>query len=70
MWITSIVGDCAQDALAYWQSATVLTFALVAADVQPGGVIGASSTEQLNVALGCGARALAPITTTAPGWVS
>ena len=31
----SIVGNCAQDALDYWHSATGLTFALVAANAEP-----------------------------------
>lgn len=51
---SSIVGDCAQDALNYWQSATGLTFKLVAANAEPRIVIRAAGSDELNVALGSG----------------
>jgi len=50
----SIVGDCAQDALEYWHSATGLTFARVAANAEPRVVIRAAGSDELNVALGSG----------------
>src|SRR6185295_5854074 len=39
---SSIVGNCAQDALDYWAAATGLTFALVAANAEPRVVIRAA----------------------------
>jgi hypothetical protein len=50
----SIVGNCAQDALDYWQSATGLTFALVAANAEPRIVIRAAGPDELNVSGGSG----------------
>jgi hypothetical protein len=50
----SIVGDCAQDALEYWHSATGLTFARVAANAEPRVVIRAAGSDELNLALGSG----------------
>ncbi len=50
----SIIGDCAQDALNYWQSATGLTFALVAANAEPRVVIRAAGSDELNVSAGSG----------------
>jgi len=50
----SIVGDCAQDALDYWQSATGLTFARVAATAEPRIVIRAAGSDELNMAAGSG----------------
>jgi len=50
----SIVGNCAQDALDYWQSATGLTFALVAANAEPRIVIRAAGPDELNVSAGSG----------------
>jgi hypothetical protein len=50
----SIVGDCAQDALDYWQSATGLTFARVAANAEPRIVIRAAGSDELNLGGGSG----------------
>jgi hypothetical protein len=50
----SIVGDCAQNALDYWASATGLTFTLVAAAAEPRVVIRAAGPDELNVAAGSG----------------
>jgi hypothetical protein len=50
----SIVGNCAQDALDYWHSATGLTFALVAANAEPRIVIRAAGSDELNVSAGSG----------------
>jgi hypothetical protein len=50
----SIVGNCAQDALDYWQSATGLTFARVAANAEPRIVIRAAGSDELNVSGGSG----------------
>jgi hypothetical protein len=51
---SSIVGDCAREALSYWQSATGLTFAVVAADAEPRLVIRAAGSDELNLASGSG----------------
>ena len=51
---TSIVGDCGQDALDYWHSATGLTFVRVAANAEPRIVIRAAGPDELNVAGGSG----------------
>jgi hypothetical protein len=51
---SSIIGDCAQEALGYWQSVTGLTFALVAADAEPRLVIRAAGSDELNLASGSG----------------
>jgi hypothetical protein len=51
---SSIVGDCAREALGYWQSATGLTFAVVAADAEPRVVIRAAGSDELNLASGSG----------------
>ena len=50
----SLVGDCAHDALDFWQSATGLTFARVAATAEPRIVIRAAGPDELNVAAGLG----------------
>jgi hypothetical protein len=51
---SSILGDCAQDALDYWHTATGLTFALVAANAEPRLVIRAAGSDELNLASGSG----------------
>ena len=50
----SIVGDCAQDALDYWRSATGLTFAIVAANAEPRITIRAAGSDELNLSAGSG----------------
>jgi len=50
----SLVGDCAQDALDYWHSATGLTFARVAANAEPRIVIRAAGSDELNLSAGSG----------------
>jgi hypothetical protein len=51
---SSIVGDCAREALGYWQSAIGLTFAAVAADAESRLVIRAARSDELNLASGSG----------------
>jgi hypothetical protein len=50
----SIQGDCAQEALRYWQSATGITFTLVAADAEPRITVRAAGPDELNIAAGSG----------------
>jgi hypothetical protein len=50
----SIVGNCASEALAYWQSVTGLTFMLVGADAEPRITVRAAGSDELNIAIGSG----------------
>ena len=50
----SIVGNCAQEALSYWQSVTGLPFTFVAADADPRNTVRAAGSDELNIAAGLG----------------
>jgi hypothetical protein len=50
----SIGGNCAEEALAYWQSVTGLPFVLVGADAEPRLTVRAAGSDELNVAIGSG----------------
>jgi hypothetical protein len=50
----SIKGNCAQEALTYWQSVTGLPFTFVAADADPRNTVRAAGSDELNIAAGLG----------------
>ena len=50
----SIVGDCAAEAMDYWQSVTGLPFVVVGADAEPRITVRAAGSDELNIASGSG----------------
>ena len=50
----SIIGNCAGEALTYWQSVTGLPFVLVGADAEPRITVRAAGPDELNIAIGSG----------------
>jgi hypothetical protein len=50
----SIGGNCAEEALAYWQSVTGLPFVLVGADAEPRLTVRAAGSDELNISIGSG----------------
>jgi len=50
----SIKGNCAQEALSYWQSVTGLPFTFVGADAEPRITVRAAGSDELNIAAGLG----------------
>jgi hypothetical protein len=50
----SIVGDCAGEAMNYWQSVTGLPFVVVGADAEPRITVRGAGSDELNIALGSG----------------
>jgi hypothetical protein len=50
----SIKGNCAQEALTYWQSVTGLSFQFVGADADPRTTVRAAGSDELNIAAGLG----------------
>ena len=50
----SIVGDCAAEAMNYWQSVTGLPFVVVGADAEPRITVRAAGSDELNIASGSG----------------
>ena len=50
----SIQGNCVQDAMDYWRSATGLSYVLVAADAEPRITVRAAGSDELNVSAGSG----------------
>src|SRR4029453_18730176 len=50
----SIVGDCAAEAMNYWQSVTGLPFAVSGADAEPRITVRAAGSDELNLSAGSG----------------
>ena len=50
----SIHGNCAEEALTYWQSVTGLPFVLVGATAEPRITVRAAGSDELNIAIGSG----------------
>jgi len=50
----SIQGNCAEEALRYWQSVTGITYTLVGADAEPRITVRAAGPDELNIAAGSG----------------
>jgi hypothetical protein len=50
----SIKGNCAQEALTYWQSVTGLPFTFVSGDADPRNTVRAAGSDELNIAAGLG----------------
>jgi hypothetical protein len=50
----SIQGNCAEEALRYWQSVTGITFTLVGADAEPRITVRAAGPDELNISAGSG----------------
>jgi hypothetical protein len=50
----SIQGNCAEEALTYWQSVTGLPFTFVAGDAEPRITVRAAGSDELNIAAGLG----------------
>jgi hypothetical protein len=51
---SSIGGNCAEEALAYWQSVTGLPFVLLGSDAEPRILVRAATSDELNIAAGLG----------------